>query len=69
MEHESQSIISSCGLEFNKCYALYLFERPNFFLTANEDVDNINENTPDQWAFEIISLANGLENADEETFN
>lgn len=56
-------------MEFNKCYALYLFERPNFFLSASEDIDNIDPSTPNQRGFEIISTEGGLENADSDTYN
>lgn len=56
-------------MEFEKCYALYSFERPNFFLSSNEDINNIDPSTPNQWGFEIISTEGGLQNADAVTYH
>ena len=68
LEDQSQDIVSQCGMEFNKCYALYLHERPEFFLSAIEPIDS-NNDAPVEYGFEIIEVEDGLENAEEQIYN
>ena len=54
-------------MEFNKCYALHLYERPDSFLSATREEDH-DESEPPEGILEIISPEGGLENVDEETY-
>lgn len=49
-EGNSEEVFESCGMEFNKCYALYLYERPQYFLSATEPID-VNEDEPMEYGF------------------